>query len=40
MMNSLNGQGDYTDGTQTLTQVAALLLRGHHVPAPRVSATP
>jgi hypothetical protein len=40
MMNSLNGQGDYADGTQTVTQVAALLFRGHHIPAPRVSATP
>ncbi len=40
MMNSLDGQGDYAEGTQTLTQVAALLFRGHHVPAPRVSATP
>jgi hypothetical protein len=40
MMNSLNGEGDYADGTQTLTQVAALLFRGHHVPAPHVSATP
>ena len=40
MMNSLNGEGGYADGTQTLTQVAALLFRGHHVPAPHVSATP
>jgi hypothetical protein len=40
MMNSLNGEGGYADGTQTLTQVAALLFRGRHVPAPRVSATP
>ncbi|HEY6277889.1 MAG TPA: tat pathway signal sequence [Streptosporangiaceae bacterium] len=40
MMNSLNGQGEYADGTQTVTQVAALLFRGHHVPAPKVSATP
>jgi hypothetical protein len=39
MMNSLNGEGGYADGTQTLTQVAALLFRGHHVPAPHVSAT-
>jgi hypothetical protein len=40
MMNSLQGQGGYRDGTDTLTQVAALLLRGHHVAAPKVRATP
>jgi hypothetical protein len=40
MMNSLEGEGGYADGTQTVTQVAALLFRGHHVPAPHVSATP
>jgi hypothetical protein len=40
MMNSLNGQGGYHAGTNTLTQVAALLFRGHRVPAPRVTATP
>jgi hypothetical protein len=40
MMNSLNGHGGYHAGTDTLTQVAALLFRGHQVEAPRVSATP
>ncbi|HEV2370823.1 MAG TPA: tat pathway signal sequence [Streptosporangiaceae bacterium] len=40
VMNSLNGHGGYHDGTDTVTQVAALLFRGHQVPAPRVSATP
>ncbi len=40
MMNSLRGQGGYRAGTGTVTEVAALLLRGHQIPAPRVSATP
>jgi len=40
MMNSLDGEGGYRDGTDTVTQVAAILLRGHQVTAPRVSATP
>jgi hypothetical protein len=40
MMNSLNGQGGYHAGTDTVTQVAAILFRGHQVQAPRVSATP
>jgi hypothetical protein len=40
MMNSLNGQGGYRAGTDTLTQVAALLFRGHQVAAPKVRATP
>ncbi len=40
MMNSLNGQGGYQDGTDTVTQVAALLFRGRHVPAPTLQATP
>jgi hypothetical protein len=40
MMNSLNGHGGYHDGTDTLTQVAAILFRGHQVQAPKVSATP
>jgi hypothetical protein len=40
MMNSLNGHGGYHAGTETLTQVAAILFRGHHVQAPKVSATP
>jgi hypothetical protein len=39
-MNSLNGHGGYHDGTDTLTQVAAILFRGHQVQAPKVSATP
>jgi hypothetical protein len=40
MMNSLNGHGGYHAGTDTLTQVAAILFRGHQVQAPMVSATP
>ena len=40
MMNSLNGHGGYHAGTDTVTQVAALLFQGHPVPAPKVSATP
>lgn len=40
MMNSLNGQGGYHDGTDTVTQVAALLFQGHQVPAPTLRATP
>jgi hypothetical protein len=40
MMNSLDGQGGYHAGTDTVTQVAAILFRGHQIPAPTVSATP
>jgi hypothetical protein len=40
MMNSLQGEGGYRAGTDTVTQVAALLLRGHQIAAPRVRATP
>jgi hypothetical protein len=40
MMNSLNGHGGYRAGTDTLTQVAAILFRGHQVQAPTISATP
>jgi hypothetical protein len=40
MMNSLEGHGGYADGTDTVTQVAAILFRGHRIPAPRVRATP
>jgi hypothetical protein len=40
VMNSLNGHGGYRAGTDTVTQVAAILFRGHQVQAPRVSATP
>jgi hypothetical protein len=40
MMNSLNGQGGYAEGTNTVTQVAALLFQGRHVPAPALEATP
>jgi hypothetical protein len=39
MMNSLNGEGGYHEGTDTVTQVAAILFQGHTVPAPQVSAT-
>ena len=40
MMNSLEGEGGYHAGTNTVTQVAAILFRGHQIPAPQVSATP
>ncbi len=40
MMNSLNGHGGYHAGTETITEVAAILFRGHQAAAPRVSATP
>lgn len=40
MMNSLEGEGGYHAGTDTVTQVAAILFRGHQIPAPTVSATP
>jgi len=40
MMNSLNGQGGYAEGTDTVTQIAALLFQGHHVLAPTLQATP
>jgi hypothetical protein len=40
MMNSLEGQGNYQDGTDTVTQVAAILFQGHQIPAPTLQATP
>jgi hypothetical protein len=40
MMNSLNGHAGYRAGTETITQVAAILFQGHRVQAPKVSATP
>jgi hypothetical protein len=40
MMNSLNDRGGYHAGTETITQVAAILFQGHWVQAPEVSATP
>ncbi len=40
MMNSLEGQGNYQDGTDTVTQVAAILFQGHQIPAPTLVATP
>jgi len=40
MMNSLNGQGGYRDGTETITQVAALLFQGRRIPMPAIQATP
>jgi hypothetical protein len=40
MMNSLEGEGGYRAGTETVTQVAAILFRGHRVAAPQASATP
>jgi len=40
MMNSLSGEGGYHAGTNTVTQVAAILFQGHQIQAPRGSATP
>jgi hypothetical protein len=40
MMNSLDGEGGYPAGTETVTQVAAILFQGHRIAAPQVSATP
>jgi hypothetical protein len=40
MMNSLEGEGGYHAGTNTVTQVAAILFQGHQIPAPQGSATP
>lgn len=40
MMNSLEGEGGYHAGTNTLTQVAAILFRGHRIAAPTLAATP
>lgn len=40
MMNSLEGQGGYHQGTTTVTEVAAILFRGHRIPAPTLRATP
>jgi hypothetical protein len=34
MMNSLQGEGNYQDGTDTVTQVAAILSQGHQIPHP------
>ena len=40
MMNSLDGEGGYHVGTNTVTQVAAILFQGHQIAAPQGSATP
>ena len=40
MMNSLEGEGGYHAGTNTVTQVAAILFQGHQIAAPHGSATP
>jgi hypothetical protein len=40
MMNSLDGEGGYQAGTATVTQVAAILFRGHRTAPPHLSATP
>jgi len=40
MMNSLDGQGGYHAGTNTVTQIAAILFQGHRIPAPTLRATP
>jgi hypothetical protein len=39
-MNSLNGHSGYHAGTDTITEVAALLFRGHQIQAPKVGAAP
>jgi hypothetical protein len=39
-MNSLEGEGDYEDGTDTVTQVAAILFQGRQTVPPTLSATP
>ncbi|HUK67293.1 MAG TPA: tat pathway signal sequence [Streptosporangiaceae bacterium] len=40
MMYDLEGNGSFSDGANTLTQVAALLFRGHPTAAPTIQATP
>jgi len=40
MMSSLNGEGGYHEGTDTVTQVAALLFQGRCIPTPTLEATP
>jgi len=40
LMNHLGGEAGFRAGTNTLTQVAAILFQGHQIPAPDVSATP
>ncbi len=40
MMDDLEGNGSFSDGADTLTQVAALLFRGRPTAAPMVEATP
>jgi hypothetical protein len=39
IMNNLGG-GTFHEGSNTLTQISALLFRGHHAPQPRAVATP
>jgi hypothetical protein len=40
IMNHLGGEAGFQAGANTLTQLSAILLRGHQVPEPDVSATP
>jgi hypothetical protein len=40
MMYDLQGNGSFSDGANTLTQVAALLFRGHPTAPPTIQATP
>jgi hypothetical protein len=40
IMDHLGGEAGFQEGANTLTQVAAILLQGHQIPAPDVSATP
>jgi hypothetical protein len=40
IMDHLGGEAGFQAGADTLTQVAAILFRGHQIPAPDVSATP
>jgi hypothetical protein len=40
IMDDVGGGETFHDGSNTLTQIAALLFRGHHAPQPRAVATP
>ena len=40
IMDDVGGGETFHDGSNTLTQISALLFRGHHAPQPRAVATP
>ena len=40
MRYGLAGNGNFNDGADTLTQIGALLFRGHQTQRPTVQATP